>query len=264
MRKLTLMTMLLVLANLKVFAQETKPWTEWSRVEVEKILNDSPWGQTQVSKQTSSSSSSALPSRSTSTTATGSMGPAGTIGSPNDNDGSVMKSVLMGGTPRLPSTTTSSTSVSYTYRIRFLSAKPIREAFAAMLLNKRADSNSADRQQAAESLKTQLQKFLEGGSGDFIVVSVESLQMPADLSPHARENTYLQRGDGKRVLLVNYRAAGADGLGAQFLFPRSLEGQPFLSLDSGEVRFCSELEPNLKINRRFKVSEMVYQGKLEY
>jgi hypothetical protein len=263
MRKLTLMTMLLLLASLKVFAQETKPWTEWSRVEAEKILNDSPWGQTQVSKQTLNSSSSASSSRSTSTVATGSMGPAGTIGSANENDGTVMKSVLMGGAPRLPATTTSSTSVSYTYRIRFLSAKPIRAAFAAMLLNKRADSNSADRQQAAESLKIQLQKFLEAGSGDYIVVSVESLQMPDDLSPQFKENTYLQRGDGKRVLLLNYKAAGSDGLGAQFLFPRSLEGHPFLTLDSGEVRFCSEFGP-VKLNKRFKVSDMVYQGKLEY
>src|SRR5215510_3607445 len=118
MRKLILIAMLTLLLNLEAAAQNAKPWTEWSRAEAEKILNDSPWGQTQVYK-TTSSSSSALPGRSTSTVATGSLGPAGTIGSPNDNDGTVMKSVLMGGAPRLPSTTTSGTSVSYTYRIRF-------------------------------------------------------------------------------------------------------------------------------------------------
>jgi len=31
-----------------------------------------------------------------------------------------------------------------------------------------------------------------------------------------------------------------------------------------ELRFYSEVGPNTKLNRRFKVSDMVYKGKLEY
>lgn len=30
-----------------------KPWTEWSKRDAEKILNDSPWGQTQIDTDTS-------------------------------------------------------------------------------------------------------------------------------------------------------------------------------------------------------------------
>src|ERR1041384_7529192 len=33
--------------------KQYKPWTEWTKSDVEKILNDSPWGQTQIDTDTS-------------------------------------------------------------------------------------------------------------------------------------------------------------------------------------------------------------------
>jgi len=36
-----------------IFAQKQKPWTEWSKKEAEKTLNESPWGQTQTETDTS-------------------------------------------------------------------------------------------------------------------------------------------------------------------------------------------------------------------
>lgn len=79
-----------------------------------------------------------------------------------------------------------------------------------------------------------------------------------------QNNTYLERKDGKHVFLIDYRAPIQDGLGAKFVFPRTVDGQPFLTSDSGEVRFVSEVGPDTKLNRPFKVSSMIYQGKLEY
>jgi len=128
-----------------------------------------------------------------------------------------------------------------------------------MFLINQAGTNSADRDRAAESLKS----FVERESATYVVLAVESPDLPQDLSAQLKNDTYLQRSDGKRVLLISYRAAGPDGLGAQFLFPRSLDDQPFLNLDSGEVRFHSEI-PGFKLDRLFKVSNMIYQGKLEY
>lgn len=263
MRKLTFVALLIVLVTINADAQAPKPWQEWSKTEAEKMLNDSPWGQTQAYKRSIATSTSAQP-RGSAAPPKGIYGPAGTHAI---DDGNAMKSVLMGGVPSLPTTTSSSSTVSYTYRIRFLSAKPIREAFAATFLTKQAGIDSADREKAAESLKSQMQEFVERGPVNYIVVAVESVDfaaLPQNLSAPLKDNTYLQRGDGKRVLLINYRAPGPDGLGAQFLFPRSLEDQPFLNLDSGEVRFHSEIAPGFKLERLFKISDMVYRGKLEY
>ena len=33
--------------------KQLKPWTDWTKSDVEKILNDSPWGQTQIDTDTS-------------------------------------------------------------------------------------------------------------------------------------------------------------------------------------------------------------------
>ena len=264
MRKLTFVALLIVLVTINADAQAPKPWQEWSKTEAEKMLNDSPWGQTQAYKRSIDTSRSAPRSGTAATPPTGIYGPAGTNAI---DDGNAIKSVLMGGIPSRPTTTSSSLTVSYTYRIRFLSAKPIREAFAATFLIKQAGIDFADREKAAESLKSQMQKFIEREPVNYIVVAVESLDLaalPQNLSAPLKDNTYLERRDGKRVLLINYRAPGPDGLGAQFLFPRSLEDQPFLNLDSGEVRFHSEIAANFKLDRTFKISNMVYQGKLEY
>ena len=258
MRKLTFVVLLSVLVTISAGAQAPKPWQEWSKTEAEKMLNDSPWGQTKTYKKSTSTSSSARPT-SSAAPPTGILGPAGTR---SIDDGNAMKRVLLG-TPSLPSTSSSSSTFTSTFRIRFLSAKPIREATAAMFLINQAGASSADRDRAAENLKS----FVERESANYIVVAVESDDFaapPQGLGAPLKDETYLQRSDGKRVLLISYRAPGADGLGAQFLFPRSLEGQPFLNLDSGEVRFHSEIAPGFKLDRVFKVSNMVYQGKLEY
>jgi hypothetical protein len=53
-------------------------------------------------------------------------------------------------------------------------------------------------------------------------------------------------------------------MGAKFIFPRTLDGQPFIDANSGELRVNIQLGKTVKVNRRFKVAEMMYDGKLEY
>ena len=82
-----------------------------------------------------------------------------------------------------------------------------------------------------------------------------------------KNNTYLERKDGKRVFASDYQAPGSDGAGAKFVFARTLNGQPFLNPESGEVRFYSEFQtakPPFKLDMRFKVADMMFEGKLEY
>jgi hypothetical protein len=78
-----------------------------------------------------------------------------------------------------------------------------------------------------------------------------------------KNNTYLERRDGKRLFLMEYKAPISDGLGAKFVFPRMIDGEPFITPDSGEVRFFSEMGKNVKLNMRFKISDMTFEGRFE-
>jgi len=79
-----------------------------------------------------------------------------------------------------------------------------------------------------------------------------------------KNNTYLERNDGKRLFLMDYRAPINDGLGAKFVFPRGVDGKPFITAEAGEVRFFAEVGARVKLNQRFKISDMIYEGRLEF
>ena len=79
-----------------------------------------------------------------------------------------------------------------------------------------------------------------------------------------KNNTYLDRNDGKRLFLSQYIPPASNGLGAKFVFARNFEGKPFLGPEFTQVRFFSEVSSSVKIDQRFKVSDMQYNGKLEY
>ena len=79
-----------------------------------------------------------------------------------------------------------------------------------------------------------------------------------------KEVTYLERKDGQRLLLMDFRPPTNDGLGAKFVFVRMLKNQPFMSDEAGQVRFFCQLSKTIKVTARFKASDMMYDGKLEY
>ena len=79
-----------------------------------------------------------------------------------------------------------------------------------------------------------------------------------------KNTTYLERQDGKRVFLMQYSPPISDNLGAKFIFPRLVDGEPFLKSDSGSVRFFAQFNDSFKINMVYKVREMVFDQKLEY
>ena len=124
--------------------------------------------------------------------------------------------------------------------------------------------------------KEQLKTFAEATTSDFIVVAVvaeakdesvgrDALQaFEAATFDSLKESTYLERRDGQRIMLADFKAPIADGLGAKFVFPRLLNNQPFLSAESGQLRFYSQLSKKIKIEARYKVSDMLYDGRLEY
>lgn len=227
-----------------IFAQKQKPWTEWSKKDIEKTLNDSAWGQTQTEGGGSQpqSTDSAITQ----------------VAAPRAADRQISRTGESGETKP---------SAVVKYHVRFLSAKPVRAAFARMVLLSKSEPD--------ENLATQLQGFVDREIADYIVVSVgvevadEKMAAPlmraftAATTEALQKNVYLERKDGKKLYLMEYRAPIEDGMGAKFVFPRKLEGQPFLS-ESDSVRFVAQMNEKMKLNTRYKLSDMLYDGKLEY
>ena len=220
---------------------KSKPWPEWSKNEALRILNDSPWGQTQV--QTDTSEMFFRPQ-------------ADPNLFPNAAD------------PNRDRTGATNQATSVKYRIRFLSAKPIRLAFARLI--------SVEQKREDTTVTAYLRDFVERSFDRWIAITVnyesadqrfsgDALQAFSNATSESLKNkTYLERKDGKRLFLHAYYPPSSDGLGAKFIFHRIVDEVPFLNRESGEVRFVSEMSKTLRLEKRFKVSEMMYNGKLEY
>jgi hypothetical protein len=127
-----------------------------------------------------------------------------------------------------------------------------------------------------ESLATQLQAFVDRNFDKYIVVAVDVETNDKQLTAFATQTfvratteslkgtTYLERKDGKRLSLLDYRAPGTDGIGAKFVFQRAVDGHEFLTTETDNVRFVAEVNEKIKLNMKFKISDMMYGGKLEY
>lgn len=87
--------------------------------------------------------------------------------------------------------------------------------------------------------------------------------MSSAITATMKNETYLER-DGKRHFLHEYVPPGSDGFGARFIFLRNVDNEPFINSNSGEVRFVTKYSNGIKVDRRFKVGDMIYEGQLEY
>ena len=256
MRKVILVAVLTALFTVISVAQKNKPWSEWSKEEVAKILNYSPWGQTQSDTDTTEMFYS--PTKGGTSSVGASLSTA-TIGKASDQQSINNNRADRGAT---------NTAVSVNYHVRFLSAKPVREAISRMIM--------LSPHQPVEDFEGLMQTFVDRDFGEYIVLSVTldsddgrfsapPLQTFASSTADTLKNTtYLERKDGKRLYLMDYRAPQNDGLGAKFVFPRTMDGKPFLTDQDGTLRFYSEAGNNIKLNIKYKLADMIYDGKLEY
>src|SRR5206468_395614 len=112
-----------------VLAQKSKPWNEWSKKDADKMLNDSAWGQSQTK---------------------------------SDAPPNISKSVNEGKQAGVPRDTVVSTDIYV--RARFITARPIREAFARRIL--------LEQPNASQEVQDQVKAFVERNFGDLIVVAV--------------------------------------------------------------------------------------------
>ena len=207
-----------------------KPYTEWSEKEATKLLNDSPWGQTQAVTDTSQ----------------------------------------MTGVARADSGQSRIADVfNVNLRIRFLSAKPVRQAISRLMEIKNAEKISPQ-------LATRLKEFAAADFPDYIVITVTTESEKASAlfqqtqaafykltTNEMINNTYLL-ASGQRVFVKEYQPPGKDGLGARYIFPRLVDGKPFVNPETVDVLFHSEPRGTTVLNMRYKVKDMMFDGKLEY
>jgi hypothetical protein len=237
MKHLVIALLVVCALALTVGAQKNmKPWTEWNEKEAKKILDNSAWGQTQAETDISEM-----------------------FYSPNSSSAPTSSSRNARGA--------TNQAVPTYFHIRFLTAKPIRQAFKITV--------EAQQKTPNKQLSDRLQAFVDQKIGDQIVIGVTYDSQDQRYSGDAMQAfnsavtavlknvTYLEVKGGKRVFLESYQAPGNDGMGAKFTFKRMVDGKPFITPEINEVRFYSEIQ-KLKLNMRFKVAEMMYDGQLEY
>lgn len=210
------------------FGQQ-KPWSQWDKKEVEKMLNSSAWGQTQTETDTSQMTYTPTTDKSAMTT-----------------DGARNQAVDL------------------KYRIRLFSAKPIREAFARMVLMSNPNLKAE-----------QLNGFVNGDYSESIVVAVTfessdrrysgpvGQKFSAATTETLKNLAYLENSEGKKVFIDEYARPSTDGTGAKFVFPRLIDGKPWVK-NNDTLRFFADFEGGTKVNWRFKLSDMMYNGALEY
>ncbi len=221
---------LIAFSSATLSAQNTKPWHQWTKEDIDKTLNKSPWGQTQSETDTSQMVYSSVGNDRSGTLGAGETGP-----------------------------------LTFNYRIRFFSARPIREAFArqVMLGNPKVQAS-------------QLQNFVIGDYSEMIVVGVTydgadrrytgiiGQAFEGATTATISNKAYLERKDGKKVYVGEYAKPGSDGTGAKFVFPRLLDGKPFVDEKEEFIRFVADMGRGVQMSWKFKVAEMMYNGKLEY
>ncbi len=211
MRKYSIaaLTMVLFMAGAVSAQKQLKPWGEWTQKDAQKILDDSPWGRTQTETDTSQMFYSPTSD-------------PGRTGRTTSNDSS-----------RLGQGATNQ-AVPLNFRIRFFTAKPIRQAFARTIALKQAT--------LTKELTAQLTAWSDQHTDDWIIVAVAydstdqrytgpvMQALGSATAETIKNSTYLERKDGKRVFASEYQAPGPDGA----------------------------------LDMRFKIADMVFDGKLEY
>jgi hypothetical protein len=220
--------------------KQEKPWTEWTQKEAEKILNNSPWGQEQVDTDTSEMFFSPT-------------NDARTTGRGTNAEG------------RLESGARNQ-SVNVKFVVRFFSARPVRRALARLIeLKNKPAPDMIERLHAFANVKSDesiiLTLTVESTDQRYSQPALQAMKIA--MTSTLKNETYLER-DGKRHFLHEYIPPGHDGFGARFIFLRNVEDKPFISGNSGEVRFVTKYSNGMKIDRRFKISDMMYEGQIEY
>jgi hypothetical protein len=174
--------------------------------------------------------------------------------------------------------------------VRLMTAKPIRDAYLRVIFFSARSEPVIDIKRLGEDPDKKAREALElfaksfpddirlKGDPEHIVVSItfdpshmvnlfpdvtlsdpfEGIQQ-SDLSAV----TFLSMRTGKHLALDHYSPKGKDNLGAKFFFPRfSPDGVPSIVKEDKELRFETRIKGK-RIEVRFNLAKLIYQGNLE-
>ena len=211
---------------------DKKPYKEWSEKEALAVLNNSPWGQTQIYTDTSHM-----------------------FDEGRAVDSAARREIEV---PEIR------------FRIRFFSSKPILQATSRLVELKQKGQLSKQLASQLDALAnatfpdyivvTVAAETAKAGSLMGMAASLLDRQTTAQL----KNDTYLSTKGGKRVFLLEYQPPRNDGFGARFVFPRNVDGQPVISPENESVLFHAKLNAGPDLEMRFKVKDMMFQGLLEF
>lgn len=268
MKKMIIAGAILLIVSVALAQKPQKPWGEWSKKEAEKILADSPWSQTQTETDTSEM-----------------------YFTPSTNMGDTRGREAQGQTNQ---------ATSVKFHIRLFSARPIRQAYVRLLeLNQPpSDAPTVEKRRAWANLPANdsiiVTVAYESSDQRYLGRVMQSFN--SAVTAVLKNSVYLERKDGKRLFLAEYVPPGKDLFGARFIFPRSVDGQPFITATDSSLRFHGEYENQntldsknntpgqtspgatrggnntigpesqfrFKLDMKFKVADLFYNGEVEY
>ena len=165
----------------------------------------------------------------------------------------------------------------FSFTARFFSAQPIREAYVRLFqLRTHYDELPADKQKEFDE---KMGGILRGDFSQEVLVTLtyhstdpQSLRdmdqwFNTQTADTVKQNAYLYTPAGQIQLLKYRLAQPGSAMGAQFIFPRTFNGEPILQPGaSGRVRFQLSWQPqiNQTMYIDFKAEDMTYKDQLSY
>lgn len=158
-----------------------------------------------------------------------------------------------------------------TFFVRFLSAEPIRKAFVRVQQIHQGYDQMND--QERERFKVLMFQGLELDVSEWIVVSVTFRSnnprqerrveqfLDAQTVETMKARTFLSTDSRSQIELAAYFPPRRDGVGAKFVFPRHLLGEPIVSKEQTSITFEANL-PTQELRVTFPVSDMFRDGEL--
>lgn len=205
---------------------QAKKFTEWNEKQCKRILEDSPWA-----RQVTLSDDTTRRSRKG--------------GGMADSSSPRKRGADQGGAPPEAAPTVMAI-------IRWHTALPMKQAIAR---SKFGDA-AATTPEAVQMLNRKEDRYVVG------VANLPSSSVPA-APDEVKPNVRIKVKGKPDIMLENVQAQRQGRRTDLFLFfPKGRDGAPVIELNDEEVELEVSL-PDLKINRKFKLKEMVFDGKLE-
>jgi len=227
---------------------ETKKFTEWTDKDVQKMLKDSPWARTvEVPLSVGGGGGGGggrgrrgggggIPGA-----ASGGMGGGGEEGM--GGGGGMPRGGDMGGMEARPT---------MNVILRWHSSLPVKQAVARARFGDEVGTSP----DAAQMLSRQEERYIVGIAG--------LPMMAVRAKPEELKSRTELRIKGKQPIVADHVQADRQEktVNLYFFFPREVNGQPAIKLEDKDVEVVCKL-PNMEIKRKFRLKDMVFDGKLE-